>query len=493
MDTFDTCKCDCIFPGSNFDVFVDFTCGTSPGSPVYSKEGGGAMYLSWSTSYACATGASPAPPTSPPTSPPAGPCGYYADDGTYYDFSSAGTLSVVQTDLPTYTIWFDLCEPLVAPVKDTCVAGQTYACQHSTATTSNAVASVKPTKATGADGNIQLLFTGGATCPGQPGSPARSVNYILFCGTTVGTPTFISEVACQYTISWTTIYACPVEPPTPTVPSCVFDAPGSGAFQIDLRPLSRQIWSTPNSEFASDTEYIGVCGAYPSEYISGCPVGATVCESTLAAYLSYGEDPFTHSFSADSTLLLTFATAVDSCRSSTIEFVCDPEAPEDAGPVHVSNSDDHCLQTFLWKTSLACPKQTCHPNADGYDFDLSDLIGRTYTVANPFIAGETAHLALCDEIVADVVECNNAGWSACQTSDSSRPLELGSAPVSYAINDAGNLVMSYGYANPFASSIEFFCDESAGGGQPQLYSIGSNGTDYKFVWPSTYGCVLPSF
>ena len=48
--------------GSIYTVYIDFTCGTTAGAPIYSKEGAGSMYFAWSTMYACSVSG----PTTPP-------------------------------------------------------------------------------------------------------------------------------------------------------------------------------------------------------------------------------------------------------------------------------------------------------------------------------------------------------------------------------------------------------------------------------------------
>jgi len=481
--------------GSIYTVYIDFTCGTTAGAPVYSKEGGGSMYFAWSTMYACSAGSPTTAPTvtvRPPTvPPPASECGYYNSDGQYFDVSAVGDRSVLQTST-VYTIYFNLCKPLTSPTKDLCIAGKTFACQNavSTTTTSNSAASVKPTKGAGSNGALQLVFTNGTNCPGQPGAPNRGVTFNLACGTTVGSPVFVSEVACHFTIAWTSSFFCPIDPPAPVVPACVFDFPSSdNDLQIDLRPLADKVWSTPNSEYPDNVEHIGMCGTEVSSSIAACPAGSTVCESGGSLHLSYGQNPFSVWYSGDS-LFYQYSAASSSCRFSTIEFVCDPEASDDAGPVHTANSADHCEQSFLWKSKLACPKKTCHPTVDGHAFDLSGLLGTTHSVPNPFVASSTAHLALCGEIVTSVPECANAGWPACQTADGVRPLQLGAVPVSYSLSAASTLLAAYSYANPFTTTIEFICDEAVGLGEPELVSIGAGNSSYHFVWAGKSGCVV---
>jgi len=224
-----------------------------------------------------------------------------------------------------------------------------------------------------------------------------------------------------------------------------------------------------------------------SSSIAACPVGSTVCESGSTQYLSYGQNPFSVWFSGDS-LFYQHSTASPSCRFSTIEFVCDPEGSDDAGPIHVSNSADHCEQSFLWKSKLACPKKTCFPLVDGREFDLSDLLGTTHSVPNPYVANSTAHLALCGETVTTVPECANAGWPACRTSDGQRPLQLGAVPITYSLTAESTLLMSYSFASPFTTTIEFICDEQVGPGQPGLVSIGADNASYHFVWLGKSGC-----
>ena len=220
-----------------------------------------------------------------------------------------------------------------------------------------------------------------------------------------------------------------------------------------------------------------------SSSIAACPVGSTVCESGSTQYLSYGQNPFSVWFSGDS-LFYQHSIASPSCRFSTIEFVCDPEASDDTGPVHTANSADNCEQTFLWKTKLACPKKTCFPLVNGTEFNLSELLGTTHSVPN---TNSTAHVALCGETVTTVPECANAGWAACQTSDGQRPLQLGAVPITYSLTAESTLLMAYSLADPFTTTIEFICDEQVGLGQPELVSIGA-GNAYHFVWLGQSGC-----
>ena len=277
-------------------------------------------------------------------------------------------------------------------------------------------------------------------------------------------------------------------PPTAPVPACVFEAPSSGGLQIDLRPLADKVWSAPNSEYPDNVEHLGMCGTVVSSSLAACPAGSTVCESGGGLYLSFGQNPFSVWFSGDS-LFYQHGIASPSCRFSTIEFVCDPEASDDAGPIHVSNSADHCEQTFLWKTKLACPKKTCHPTVDGHEFDLSDLLGTTHTVPVGN-ASVIAHLALCGEMVTTVPECANAGWPACQITEGLRPLQLGAIPISYSLTAESTLLMAYSHADPFSTTIEFICDEAVGLGEPELVSIGDDDTSYRFVWLGKSGCVV---
>jgi len=269
-------------------------------------------------------------------------------------------------------------------------------------------------------------------------------------------------------------------------PSCLFDVP-SGGLQIDLRQLSEKVWSTPNSVYPANIEHLGMCGTEVSSSIAACPVGSTVCESGGGLYLSYGQNPFSVWFSGDS-LFYQHGIASPSCRFSTIEFVCDPEGSDDAGPIHVSNSADHCQQTFLWKTKLACPKKSCFSLVNDREFDLTELLGTTHSVPNPYVANSTAHLALCGETVTTVPECANAGWPACRTSDGQRPLQLGAVPITYSLTAESTLLMAYSLADPFTTTIEFICDEQVGLGQPELVSIGADNTSYHFVWAGKSGC-----
>jgi len=270
-------------------------------------------------------------------------------------------------------------------------------------------------------------------------------------------------------------------------PSCVFEVPSSGGRKIDLSSLAEKVWSTPNSEYPANIEHIGMCGTEVSSSIADCPVGSTVCESGSTQYLSFGQNPFSVWFSADS-LFYQYSAESFSCRFSTIEFMCDPEASEDTGPVHTANSADNCEQTFLWKTKLACPKTPCFPLVNGTEFNLSELLGTTHSVPNPFETNSTAHLALCGETVTSVPECANAGWAACQTSDGQRPQQLGAVPITYSLTAESTLLMAYSFANPFTTTIEFICDEQVGLGQPELVSIGAGNASYHFVWLGKSGC-----
>ena len=310
-----------------------------------------------------------------------------------------------------------------------------------------------------------------STARGYPSSALLQNNKVLVTGG-------MSSSSSTTNLSSSEVFNMPIPPP-----SCVFDAPSSDDLQIDLRPLADKVWSTPNSEYSVNTEHIALCGTEVSSSIAACPVGSTVCESGSAQYISFGQNPFSVWFSGDS-LFYQHSTASPSCRFSTIEFVCDPEASDDTGPAHIANSADNCQQTFLWKTKLACPKKTCFPLVDGREFDLSDLMGTTHSVPN---TNSTAHLALCGETVTTVPECANAGWAACQTSDGQRPLQLGAVPITYSLTAESTLLMAYSLADPFTTTIEFICDEQVGLGQPELVSIGA-GNAYHFVWAGQSGC-----
>lgn len=343
------------YPGGSgcFNAVIRFTCkeGAGIGAPVYISEN--CVYtFSWETEYACSKTL---------VDPPADDC-IFSSGSFLFDLNpiSNSDYAVQNPSDAYYTFKLNPCKPLTSlPVGDTICPAGSLACQtsKSTGTPAYLVAKTIMSATYNSETSIlTLLQTEGDYCPNH--QKYRQANYQFTCGTTLGTPVYVSENACTFNFAWSSSAACPisVEPTSPSDLSCEFSLGGK---QYDLTPLD-ETWSLFG--FSSYIYYLNPCNRINLTSPDACSgtqscqvpsfdpsVGTSIGKVLTAIFPGLG---------SPSSVLVFRLTGGDYCpefeiyRTTEISFGCG----DDLGYPQFE-SEHMCYYRFKWLTSLVCQNE----------------------------------------------------------------------------------------------------------------------------------------
>ncbi|KAG7219113.1 hypothetical protein INR49_019321 [Caranx melampygus] len=246
--------------------------------------------------------------------------------------------------------------------------------------------------------------------------------------------------------------------------------------------------------FKSRRFYINMCKPLPP--VSDCPVGLLgACGLIDGKSYNLGYVQSTPQVAESGSISITYQNG-DQCGltsrySTRIILECDdnPGSP-------MFDRQDGCEYVFVWRTSEACPvrksKVPVRDPRSGYEFNLSSLKGRDYSVQN---GKYTYHLSVCEGLKRGVCTHQDAGSdsvSSCQADgDKHKIAGMANQFLSYM---GDQLILNYTNGETChkiyqrSTEIYFSCHPDKNPGEPTFIKETSDCT-YMFSWPTALACV----
>lgn len=453
----------------NRSTVISFICdqNVNPGQPRSVGDSQCVYNFVWNTIYAC------------PIAAQAVPCmAVDPASGALYDLSplSSSTANWLASDVREggkFSYEFNVCRALVDDGSEACDPSMA-ACQ-TVAGGSDYGLGLAASPVVVSPGHVRIVYAGGDVCRN---GVSRTMQLDLLCPyesngqprpDVVGTPAFDFETSCNYTLTWTTSYACPIS----HGPACsVFD-PDTGAYYDLSRQAAANHVLAGTGSSAGDTFALRVCGS-PAV----CSGGSGACLGVKGIYSSLGR-PNYYPQIVPGGLQLTYSLGA-SCSptqlaSTQISFVCAPSAG--TGQPHLDANSTACLTHIIWPTADACPQPppvdcVAQDPYSGAFFDLTSLerVGG-WVVHSPLVNSSLS-------LVVGVCQTLACGGGACLGSQS-----LGE--VGPPIVEGGSASLQY-YGS-CSTRIDFVCGHGPLQSSPALVYI-SPSCVYHFVWETAVAC-----
>ncbi|KAM4770926.1 cation-independent mannose-6-phosphate receptor [Rhinophrynus dorsalis] len=357
-----------------------------------------------------------------------------------------------------------------------------------------------------------LLFNTTQSCSGSEHHIQSAIN--LICGTTLGTPEFVSSSECVHSFEWRTFTACKKDlfKPIKEVPCYVFD---KDLKKHDLNPLIKISGGYQVDDWDPDTDlYINVCRTFGKgdKDTSTCPQGSAACLLKQGKAYDVGRPKDALTSTGEERLILRYETEdvnkPDFCNGHspavTITFICPSARTERTSPRLTANTN--CRYEIEWVTEYACHRDylesdSCKLTNKQHDIsiDLSPLTLPPGTVL-PYHAEDPSgeylyYLNVCGETKAG--DCQGEKVSSCQYKKSNyQKKPAGSYQNQTLRYSDGDLTLIYPGGEACSSGfqrmtvIDFECNETAvndGHGVPEFNNEAA--CAYYFTWETKYACV----
>lgn len=352
------------------------------------------------------------------------------------------------------------------------------------------------------DGILQLTYKGLVDAPTATRDTFR-INFVCDPKSYPGSLKLVREdmsssphhVAHDVLFEFSTALACMPAP----VDCRITDLHGN---EYDLSHLIRDQddypWNPINTDSGTSRRfYINVCKPLPR--VDECPVGFLgSCVVIDGKGYNLGYIQSSPQAAEDGSISVVYQNG-DKCGSSSqystrIIFQCDenPGSP-------MFDRIDGCEYVFIWRTSEACPIRKSQ-GADcrvrdpksGYEFDLSSLKGRDYTLN---AAKYTYYLSICGGLKADVCtqkKTKGETVSSCQVAGERHKIAGMANQVLTYVGD--QIILNYTSGEichkvyQRSTNIYFSCNPDRNPGEPE-YIRETPDCTYLFNWPTALACV----
>ncbi|XP_023555112.1 cation-independent mannose-6-phosphate receptor [Octodon degus] len=348
------------------------------------------------------------------------------------------------------------------------------------------------------DGVTVLTYVDGDLCPDKIRRKSTTIRFRCSESQVNSRPLFVSAVEdCEYTFSWPTAAACPVQKSVHD--DCQVTNPSTGHL-FDLTSLSGKAGFTA-AYSENGLVYMSICGENEN-----CAPGVGACFGQTR--ISVGKASKKLSYE-DQVLQLVYEDG-SLCPSksglrykSVISFVCRPEAGPTSRPVLISLDKQTCTLFFSWHTPLACEQaMDCTVKNGSSLIDLSPLIHRTggyeaYDESEEDSSDTSPdfYVNICQPLnPMHGVPCP-AGAAVCKVPVSGPPIDIGRVTGPPRLSPAGNEVyLTLESSTPciadkhfnYTSVITFHCKRGVSMGTPKL--IRASGCDFVFEWQTPIVC-----
>ncbi|XP_028996555.1 cation-independent mannose-6-phosphate receptor isoform X2 [Betta splendens] len=378
------------------------------------------------------------------------------------------------------------------------------------------------TKAKQPVGELSLLTASGSMleynsterCPEASNNVQTSISFQ--CGTTMGTPEFVTLSQCVHYFEWRTYAACKKDmfKPHTEVPCYAFDSDWK---KHDLNPLIRlnDGYLVDDGDDSVDF-YINICRSLNRPDAS-CSEGSAACLVIGEVSYSMGSPSKPLELLSNDRLRLQYElsghTAVpDICSGHnpavTITFLCPSSRHSASAPKMTAKSN--CRYEVEWATEYACHRDyleshNCKLTSEQHDIsiDLTPLI--LSSSESPYFADTessdgadsyTYYLNVCGRLTTN--ECGEEPFiSSCQMKSNKDVKKVAGRYQNQTLRYSdGDLTLIYPDGDKCSSGfqrmtiIQFECNKTAtqhGRGSPVFK--GETDCTYNFVWETAFACV----
>lgn len=426
-------------------------------------------------------------------------------NGEVFDFTSLSNANHLSAGPNGTNFMIGVCNPILYGHEAACEAG-TSVCHHDP----NGKDSISRFKNVGMmtqdfkveNNHISLTMTSKEPC--QP-NKAFSSRFIFECDSLAKAsfPTYIRTENCEHLFRWATYLACPAKQ------SCKVTNPNTG-LSYDFTSLAGIQYKAIMPNSSEETIYFSVCSKADEPCMGNtgsCVVKNSNQQSTQAGVFNEklmfdGKNPYLEYDNG------AVCKKPGNKFTTRIDFICaDDEKDEKAVTV-----EDGCKVTIHYKTLLVCGniKNCIAKTIDDEEIDLTPLIdfdgNYIATVDAKKLPNETAPvhylLNVCRPLNSKYsLNCRGSA-GACRTvlegdGKHEKELNLGHPDYSLATKKNGettDVIMKYfdGGSCPtdptenVTTQIRFYCNETAGLGNPVLQSI--DNCEYSFEFPTNILC-----
>ncbi|XP_043744063.1 cation-independent mannose-6-phosphate receptor [Cervus elaphus] len=467
---------------------IFFYCDRSTQAPVFLQETSDCSYLfEWRTQYAC-------PPFDLTE------CSFKNQDGNTYDLSSLSRYSdnweAITGTGSTEHYLINVCKSLSPQAGSEPCPPEAAVCLLGGPKPVN-LGRVRDSPQW-SQGLTILKYVDGDLCPDQIRKKSTTIRFTCSESHVNSRPMFISAVEdCEYTFSWPTAAACPVQ--SNVHDDCQVTNPATGHL-FDLSSLSgRAGFTAAYSE--KGLVFLSVCGDNEN-----CAPGVGACFGQTRISVGKASKRLTY---VDQVLQLVYdggspcPSKTGQSYKSVFSFVCRPEVGPTNRPMLISLDKRTCTLFFSWHTPLACEQTTeCSVRNGSSLIDLSPLIHRTggyeaydESEDDRSDTGPDFYINICQPLnPMHGVPCP-AGAAVCKVPVDGPPIDIGRVAGPPILNPIANEVyLNFESSTPcladrhfnYTSLIAFHCKRGVSMGTPKL--LRTSDCDFVFEWETPLVC-----